>query len=158
MISEMIIARNGSEKEQLIAVCTATKILHPRTATSFANISLLSRSLSHAPHRCGMLLQTLQLCVLWSVLGILVSPAKTDEQIKMPLLQNHVGPTNHVLDLGAHWRHLLNTIERSVRSGDGALGQTTLTTCYMFVMALRKAYWKLHLYPHSAFLTWLKPN
>ena len=101
MISEMIIARNGSEKEQLIAVCTATKILHPRTATSFANISLLSRSLSHAPHRCGMLLQTLQLCVLWSVLGILVSPAKTDEQIKMPLLQNHVGPTNHVLDLGS---------------------------------------------------------
>jgi len=30
---------------------------------------------------------------------------------------------NHVLDGGAHWRHLANTIERSVRGGDAVLCQ-----------------------------------
>jgi len=29
----------------------------------------------------------------------------------------------------AHWRHLMNTIERSVRSYDTALYQIILTTC-----------------------------
>jgi len=30
---------------------------------------------------------------------------------------------------GAHWRHLANTTEPSVCSGDAALRQITLTTC-----------------------------
>ena len=30
----------------------------------------------------------------------------------------------------AHWRHLANTIELSVRGGDAALCQVTLTTCW----------------------------
>ena len=34
-----------------------------------------------------------------------------------------------VLDGGAHWRHLVNTIEPSVCGGDAALCQITLTTC-----------------------------
>ena len=32
-------------------------------------------------------------------------------------------------DKGAHWRQLANTIKRSVRDGDAALRQITLTTC-----------------------------
>ena len=35
-----------------------------------------------------------------------------------------------VLDRGAHWRHVANTIELSVRGGDAALRQITLITCY----------------------------
>ena len=40
----------------------------------------------------------------------------------------HVGPIYHVLDEGAHWRHLANTLEASVRGGDVDLCQNTLTT------------------------------
>jgi len=36
---------------------------------------------------------------------------------------------NHVLDGGAHWRHLANTIERSVRGGDAVLCQNVLSAC-----------------------------
>jgi len=32
--------------------------------------------------------------------------------------------------MGAHWRHLANTIEPSVCGGDAVLFQFTLTTCY----------------------------
>ena len=32
---------------------------------------------------------------------------------------------------GAHWRHLANTVERSVHSGDASLCQITLATCYL---------------------------
>jgi len=32
--------------------------------------------------------------------------------------------------MGAHWRHLANTIEPSVCGGDAVLCQVTLTTCY----------------------------
>jgi len=31
---------------------------------------------------------------------------------------------------GAHWRHLANTTEPSMRGGDGACCQITLTVCY----------------------------
>jgi len=31
---------------------------------------------------------------------------------------------------GVHWRHLASTVEPSVCSGDAALCQITLTTCY----------------------------
>jgi len=34
------------------------------------------------------------------------------------------------LYMGAHWRHLANTTERSVCGGDAALRQISLTTCY----------------------------
>ena len=34
------------------------------------------------------------------------------------------------LYMGAHWRHLANTTEPSECSGDAALCQITLTTCY----------------------------
>jgi len=33
---------------------------------------------------------------------------------------------------GVHWCHLANTSEPSVRSGDAALCQITLTTCYYY--------------------------
>jgi len=32
--------------------------------------------------------------------------------------------------MGAHWRHLVNTMEPSMCGGDAALCQITLTTCY----------------------------
>jgi len=35
-----------------------------------------------------------------------------------------------VLYMGAHWRHLANTTEPSMRGGDAALSEITLTTCY----------------------------
>jgi len=35
-----------------------------------------------------------------------------------------------LLDSGAHWRHRANTVESSVCSGDAALSQITLITCY----------------------------
>jgi len=34
--------------------------------------------------------------------------------------------------LGAHWRHLANTIEPSVCGGDAVLCQITLTTCFYY--------------------------
>jgi len=33
---------------------------------------------------------------------------------------------------GAHWRHLPNTTAPSVRGGDAALCQITMTTCYYY--------------------------
>jgi len=43
-----------------------------------------------------------------------------------------IGPWNHVglLSEGAHWRHLLSTIEPSMCGGDAAFCQISLTTCY----------------------------
>jgi len=38
-------------------------------------------------------------------------------------------PTLH---MGAHWRHLANTIEPSVCGGDAVLCHITLTTCYYY--------------------------
>ena len=70
--------------------------------------------------RCGLLLQSTD-GVAWSVgrsVGLsvtTVSPAKTAEPIEMLLgMLSRVCPENHVLDRGAHWRHLANTIEPSV--------------------------------------------
>jgi len=51
------------------------------------------------------------------------------ELIEMPFgMCTLVGPRKHVLDGGAHWRHLANTTEPSVCGGDAALGQITLIT------------------------------
>jgi len=33
------------------------------------------------------------------------------------------------MDGGSHWRNLVNTVEPSMRGGDAALCQITLTTC-----------------------------
>jgi len=46
------------------------------------------------------------------------------EQIEMPFgMWTQVCRRKHVLDGGAHWRHLANTIEPSVCSGSAALYQ-----------------------------------
>jgi len=55
------------------------------------------------------------------------------EPIEMPFeLWTRVGRMKHVLMcyVGAYWRHLANTIESSVCSGDAVLCDIILTTCY----------------------------
>ena len=37
-----------------------------------------------------------------------MSPVEMDEPIEMPYLGQ---PKNHVLDVGAHWHRLVNTVE-----------------------------------------------
>jgi len=42
---------------------------------------------------------------------------------------------------GAHWRHLVNTTDLSIYSGDAALCQITLTTClvtYHFIVCVNR--------------------
>ena len=57
------------------------------------------------------------------------SPAKTAEPIEVPFgMWTRVGPRNHILDNGAHWRYLANTIEPSVAMRPFC--QITLITCY----------------------------
>jgi len=52
--------------------------------------------------------------------------SKTAEPIEKPFdLWTRVGTRKHVLDEGAYWRHLANTIEPS----GAALCYTTLTSC-----------------------------
>jgi len=58
------------------------------------------------------------------------------EPIEMPFgAWTRVDPRNHVLDGGARWRNLANTIEPSVCGGDAALRQITLTTCCIVSLA-----------------------
>jgi len=68
------------------------------------------------------------------MLGTPVSPAKTDEPIKMPFgLQTRAGPISHVLHgehHGTTWRIRLN--EPYTRGGNAALCQIILTTCFVF--------------------------
>jgi len=45
-----------------------------------------------------------------------------------------VGPRKHVLDGSAYWHRLANTTELSMCSGDAALCQITLTTCYLWTI------------------------
>ena len=46
---------------------------------------------------------------------------KTAEPIEMPFgARTRVGPSKHVLDWGAHWRHLVNELEPSMCGGDAA--------------------------------------
>jgi len=46
-------------------------------------------------------------------------PCKIAEPIEMPFgMWSPVGPVKHVLDGGAHWRHLANMIEPSMCGGD----------------------------------------
>jgi len=48
-----------------------------------------------------------------------LSAVKTAEQIEMPFgMWTRMGSRKHVLDDGAHWRNLANTIESSMSGGD----------------------------------------
>jgi len=62
------------------------------------------------------------------------------EPIKMPFwIWTRVGPRKHVLDGGAHWRHLANTTKPSMCGGDVALCQITLITCNCCMMTMHTA-------------------
>jgi len=59
-----------------------------------------------------------------------VNCVQTAERIEMPFgLWTRMGPWKRVLVCGAHWRHLVNTIEPPMCDGDAAFCQITLTTC-----------------------------
>jgi len=45
-----------------------------------------------------------------------------------------------ILYMGAHWRHLANTIEPSVCGGDAVLCQITLTTCLFLLTSGKRLY------------------
>ena len=63
-----------------------------------------------------------------------MSPAKTAQPIEMPFgMWTRVGPKEALLDGGAHWRNLANTIGPSVCGGDVALCQITVIACCYFV-------------------------
>jgi len=65
----------------------------------------------------------------------ITSSEKTAEPIEMFLgMWTRVDPRKHVLDRGAHWRHLANTVEPSMCGVDAALRQITLATCYSRVL------------------------
>ena len=57
------------------------------------------------------------------------SCAKTAELIEMPLGCGFGWVEESMCYMGAHWRHLANTIEPSLCGGDAALCRITLTTC-----------------------------
>ena len=62
------------------------------------------------PHFCITKIRPVATHVVCSV-----DCAKTDEPIMIRFgRQTLVGPRNHVLERGAHWRHLANMVERSV--------------------------------------------
>jgi len=59
--------------------------------------------------------------------------AKTAEPIDMPFeMWTQVGPRKHVLDGGAHWRHLANTTEPSMCGGDAAFLSNYLDHLLLF--------------------------
>ena len=61
----------------------------------------------------------------------IVSPAKTAEPVDIPFGDlRPVGPRNHVLVGGAHWRNLAYTTEPSVCGDDVALRQTSASVKY----------------------------
>ena len=61
------------------------------------------------------------------------------EPIEMPLGggQTLVDPGNHVLDRDAHWRHIANTMKRSVRP----VATITLTSCLLLLLTDRCVSW-----------------
>jgi len=60
--------------------------------------------------------------------GTAVNPANTDEPIEIPLCW----PKIPCIRCESQWRHVANTIKRSVRGGNAALCQITLTTCSVY--------------------------
>ena len=60
-----------------------------------------------------------------------VKVVKTAEPIDISFRKwTWIGPRKHVLDTGAHWRHLANITEPFLCDGDAACCEITLTTCY----------------------------
>ena len=53
-----------------------------------------------------------------------------DQPIEMPFVETCVGPRKRVLHGDAHWRHLANTMVRSVQRPAAAI---TMATCLTFV-------------------------
>jgi len=69
-------------------------------------------------------------CVCRSV--TIASPGKTAEQIEMSFRLL----TQHVLDGGAHWRNLANTIEPSMCGGDAAVLSNYFDGLLLYMVAL----------------------
>jgi len=64
-----------------------------------------------------------------------MSCAKTAELIKMPLgMWTQVGSRKHVLDGGAHWRNLANTIEPSREAAMQPFLSNYFDHLYVFVL------------------------
>ena len=76
-------------------------------------------------------------CSLYSSRPRCTSPAKTDEPIEMPFGdQTRVSPLYHVFYGGAHWRHMVNAIDRSVRNCDaGYCWHYYLTALFYFILS-----------------------
>ena len=87
--------------------------------TIYVRSQLLQLHMSHVPWSAS-----LRVRYVGNTQKTLVIPAK---QLNRPSRrQTRVGPRNHVLNgaaVDAHWRHLRNTTERSVRGDDAALRQ-----------------------------------
>ena len=57
-------------------------------------------------------------------------PTKMAELIEIPFgFWTRLGPTKHVLEGGAHWHNLTNTIKPYMCGGDADYCQITSTTC-----------------------------
>ena len=81
--------------------------------------------------RCSQLLLLVGLPVK------IVSPAKMAKPIKMPFgIWTRVHASKHVLDGGAHCQHLASMTEPSMCGDDAASCQITLTTCYLYAVAI----------------------
>ena len=70
----------------------------------------------------------LSVCVSACLLGTRVSPVKRFNPSEIMFGADLRWPKEPCTSRVAHWRHLANTTDRSVRGGDAALCQTTLTT------------------------------
>jgi len=61
-------------------------------------------------------------------------PCRTAEPIEMPFgMWTWVGPRKHILDRGAHWRHLANMIEPSMCSGMQPFSKLLWPLDYYFI-------------------------
>jgi len=68
----------------------------------------------------------------------ILSPAKTAEPIEISFgMWTRAWVQESIIRLGAHWHHLANTVEPSMRSGDAAFCQITLTTWQNFNTEIR---------------------
>ena len=105
----------------------------------FVRLSLISFELYFSPHRSilrrhGLLLQTesvsacRSVCLSWSWV---MQNGWTDRDAVWD-----VDSRKHALHEGEHWRHLANTIQRSMCGGDAAFCQDTFTTCRIVLFNL----------------------
>jgi len=72
-----------------------------------------------------------------------VSSAKVAEPIELSFgMWTRVGPKKHVLDKGAHWRHLANTIETSMCCGDAAFLSSYFDHLFVLVtLCFQLSFW-----------------